>query len=45
VCMAKASEENGHCADLPKTLDVSRPRFIGNSSSLDREAVVCAPAP
>lgn len=45
TCMAQASEENGHCADLPQTLDVQRPRFIGNSNSLEREALVCAPAP
>lgn len=45
ICMAKASEENGHCADLPKTLDVQRPRFIGNSNSLARDALVCAPTP
>ena len=43
TCMAKASEENGHCADLPQTIDVEKPRFIGNSSSSARDALVCAP--
>ena len=45
VCMAQAHDENGHCADLPNTLDVKRPRFIGDSNSLEREALVCAPRP
>lgn len=44
VCAAQATESNGHCADLPGTLDLSRDRFIGDSDAAARAATVCAPA-
>ena len=43
ICVPKASEFNGHCADLPKTIDDERDRFVGNSSSRMSSAEVCAP--
>jgi hypothetical protein len=43
ICVPKASELNGHCADLPKTIDDQRERFIGGSSAPPSSAEVCAP--
>lgn len=43
ICVAKASEQNGHCADLPLTIDDERERFIGDSGSTARSAEVCVP--
>ena len=43
ICVSKASELNGHCADLPDTIDMTAPRFIGNSNAAQRDAEVCAP--
>lgn len=44
ICVPKASDYNGHCADLPYTIDDERDRFIGNSSAGAKIAEVCAPA-
>ena len=43
ICVPKASDHNGHCADLPLTVDDERDRFIGSSSAASRSAEVCAP--
>lgn len=43
MCVSKAEETNGHCADLPDTLDQTRDRFVGGSSTLEKEELVCAP--
>lgn len=43
MCVPRASEHNGHCADLPSTIDDVRERFIGSSSSRASSAEVCAP--
>ena len=43
ICVSKAEEVNGHCADLPETLDQSQPRFVGTSSSSQKDALVCVP--
>jgi hypothetical protein len=43
ICVPKASEYNGHCADLPFTIDDERSRFIGDSYSVHKTAEVCAP--
>lgn len=43
ICVPKSAEQNGHCADLPETVDDQRERFIGSSSSRPSSAEVCAP--
>ena len=43
MCVSKAEDLNGHCADLPQTLDLTRSRFVGDSSSVSKDALVCAP--
>jgi hypothetical protein len=43
ICVSKAEESNGHCADLPDTLDRMKNRFVGESTSVSKEALVCAP--
>ena len=43
ICVPQASEHNGRCADLPHTLDLEAPRFVGSSGSAPRDALVCAP--
>lgn len=43
MCVSKASPENGHCADLPNTLDRPRDRYVGSSSSAARTDTVCVP--
>lgn len=43
ICVPKASDHNGHCADLPLTIDDERPRFIGDSYAAQKTAEVCAP--
>jgi hypothetical protein len=45
ICVSKAIPDNGHCADVPGTIDASTERFIGNSSAPARDAEVCLPAP
>ena len=43
ICVAKSAEQNGHCADLPQTVDDLRERYIGSSSARPSSAEVCAP--
>lgn len=43
ICVSKSSEINGHCADLPNTVDVERERFVGTSGADRRSSEVCAP--
>lgn len=43
ICMSKAHERNGDCADLEMTLDLTAARFIGESSASASEAKVCLP--
>jgi hypothetical protein len=43
VCASKSSSENGHCADLSKTVDTEIQRYIGNSGASSVKADVCLP--
>ena len=43
ICVSKASEENGHCADLPMTYDQVKDRYIGASSAAEQASEVCSP--
>ena len=43
ICVPKAAEQNGNCADLPQTIDDQRERFIGTSTARESSAEVCAP--
>ncbi|MBU0554007.1 polysaccharide deacetylase family protein [Myxococcota bacterium] len=43
ICVSKAHEINGDCADLEVTLDLVTPRFIGESGAAAVEAKVCLP--
>ena len=45
MCVSKASPANGHCADLPLTIDRPAQRFVGNGDSAALTADVCLPAP
>lgn len=45
ICASLATHENGHCADLPGTIDVSVERFIGDSNAPPASAEACVPAP
>lgn len=44
ICVPLAVPENGHCADLPATIDAWTTRFMGASDAPDAEAEVCLPA-
>ncbi|MFZ4736305.1 MAG: polysaccharide deacetylase family protein [Bradymonadia bacterium] len=44
ICVPQATSANGHCADLPETLDASAERYIGSSTAQARSAEVCMPA-
>jgi peptidoglycan/xylan/chitin deacetylase (PgdA/CDA1 family) len=44
LCVAQSDESNGYCADIPGTEAIMMPRFVGNSGSSAREAIVCVPA-
>jgi PAS domain-containing protein len=43
MCVPKAHAINGHCADLPGTLDREVERYVGDSGSAVRTADVCLP--
>jgi peptidoglycan/xylan/chitin deacetylase (PgdA/CDA1 family) len=43
VCVPMAVSENGHCADLPGTLDASADRYVGTSNAPAKSAEVCMP--
>lgn len=43
ICVSKAHDLNGDCADLPGTLDREAERFVGDSGSAVRTARVCLP--
>ena len=43
LCVPMAVSENGHCADLPGTLDASAERYVGTSNAPARSAEVCMP--
>jgi hypothetical protein len=38
-----AVSQNGHCADLPGTLDASADRYVGTSNAPAKTAEVCMP--
>lgn len=44
ICVSKATLDNGHCADLPGTIDASAERHLGRSSAAASTAEVCMPA-
>lgn len=43
ICVPQAVSQNGHCADLPGTLDASADRYVGSSSAQAKSAEVCMP--
>lgn len=43
ICVPMAVSQNGHCADLPATLDASADRYIGTSNAPAKTAEVCMP--
>jgi peptidoglycan/xylan/chitin deacetylase (PgdA/CDA1 family) len=43
VCVPQAVSQNGHCADLPGTLDASAERYVGTSNAPAKTAEVCMP--
>ena len=45
ICVSHASHDNGHCADLPGSVDASANRYVGSSGARSRMAEVCLPAP
>jgi peptidoglycan/xylan/chitin deacetylase (PgdA/CDA1 family) len=45
LCVVQSVPENGHCADLPGTIDADADRFIGASGAAPRTREVCLPAP
>lgn len=45
ICVSRAVPANGHCADVPGTLDLEAERFVGDSGAGERTAEVCVPAP
>ncbi len=45
ICVSKATDNNGSCADLEGTIDRTAERFIGTSGALPASAEVCLPAP
>ncbi|MSP71329.1 MAG: polysaccharide deacetylase family protein [Myxococcales bacterium] len=45
ICVPQAVAQNGHCADLPGTIDVSADRYLGMSTATAKSAEVCMPAP
>lgn len=43
ICVPMAVNQNGHCADLPGTIDASAERYIGSSNAPAKTAEVCMP--
>jgi hypothetical protein len=43
ICVPQADESNGHCADLPGTLDRTQERYVGQSNTSPTERKVCLP--
>ncbi len=44
VCVSKSTSGNGHCADVPNTIDVDSERYVGGSSAPRSTAEVCLPS-